>query len=247
MRRKIIVLMVTLVATRSIWAQAPPATVDIRKPPPISELPDGRIVVGNVTIDRTKRTATFPAHGCLAEGAVEYLLVHETGKTHEAVLKTTTEPFHLHTAMLLLGAKPPKPTDAQGDASHAPAHIDDEFLVNSKRPEGPSILISVAWSSDGAEHKHSASELVLNTETGASPPADQWVYNGSALSRGEFFAQSTGSMISIVTDPDALANFIGDGRTRDEIWKVASSNAPLRDQPLTVTITVIATTTEPAK
>ena len=45
---------------------------------------------------------------------MEYFLVASWGKTHESILKTDTEPFRIHLAMLLLtptpAARPPAPT-----------------------------------------------------------------------------------------------------------------------------------------
>ena len=39
------------------------------------------------------------------EGPIEYLVVTGKGKTHESLLVTSAEPFHLQVAMLLLNCK----------------------------------------------------------------------------------------------------------------------------------------------
>jgi hypothetical protein len=63
-----------------------------------------------------------------------------------------------------------------------------------------------------------------------------WVYNGSLLEGHSFLAQREGSIVSLVTDPEALINNTGPGRDNDTIWTTRTNNLPLADVPLEVVI-----------
>jgi hypothetical protein len=71
---------------------------------PIREISPGIFEMGDVRIDKARRTVSFPARLNLDRGPMEYLLVTSWGKTHESILKTDTEPFRIHLAMILLDA-----------------------------------------------------------------------------------------------------------------------------------------------
>src|SRR5687768_133237 len=78
---------------------------DISTNAPIKDLGEGRLQIGSVTVDSKQKTLTFPALVNMTTGLVEYLVVTTGGKVHESLLRTDAEPFHIHTAMLLLGLK----------------------------------------------------------------------------------------------------------------------------------------------
>src|SRR5687768_2507208 len=79
---------------------------------PIKDLGEGRLQIGAVTIDSKQKSLTFPALVNMTTGLVEYLVVTTGGKVHESLLRTDSEPFHIHTAMLLLGLKQATNADA---------------------------------------------------------------------------------------------------------------------------------------
>ena len=61
--------------------------------------------MGQVRLDKNQRTVRFPAAVNQTNGAIEYLIVTSSGKTHESLLRTDAEPYHIQLAFLLLGAK----------------------------------------------------------------------------------------------------------------------------------------------
>ncbi len=117
----------------------------------VKELEDGRIQIGKVIVDKKQRTLTLPTEVNMRSGVVEYFLVTVRGKVHESVLRTEVEPYHLHMAMLLLGAKAATNAD--------PADFNDP----SKEIPGDKISIEVAWKDGDAIKKMPASELVENS------------------------------------------------------------------------------------
>ena len=106
---------------------APPANTNFV----LKTITNGVFEIGRVRLDQQRRAVTLPAFVNLRDGALEYLLVTSNGKTHESLLRTDAEPYHIHVAMLLLGAR----TAGTNALSEAPA---DSI-------SGERILVEVAW------------------------------------------------------------------------------------------------------
>jgi hypothetical protein len=70
----------------------------------IRELGPDELQIGSVRLNKRKRTISFPAKVAEKERALEYVIVHETGKTHEALLSTSAAIHDVHVAALLLDA-----------------------------------------------------------------------------------------------------------------------------------------------
>ncbi len=191
----------------------------------------GVFELGGVLLDRKARTVSFPAVLNRVEGPMEYFLVTKYGKTHESILRTEASPYNIHIAMLLLGAV--------GTETNIPPGIGPNFSPGPiKNPSetvlpGDKISIEVSWGMLGKE-RHRAEELVYNGETHSVPEAGHWVYNGSFVLDGRFFAQMDGSIISLITDPVALINNTAAGHANDRIWSANTNNLPPMDVPLQV-------------
>jgi hypothetical protein len=220
-------------------AKPPPATSGSQlkpndAPPLVRPISPGLFEVGSVTLDQQHRTVSFPAVLNSSSGQMEYLLVTSYGKVHESILKTDASPYHIHIAMLLLGAK-------GQEADQASRNSLRPTLGPIKNPSkeilpGDRVSISVSWKVRGAEIQHPVEELVLNQQTHSSPESESWVYNGSCVMDGRFLAQSEGSIVSLITDPVALVNNTGPGHDNDQIWAAATNNLPPVDVPIEVRI-----------
>lgn len=57
--------------------------------------------IAGVRIDAAARAISFAAEVNMRTGLVEYLVVHETGKTHESIFKTKINAANIHAAALL--------------------------------------------------------------------------------------------------------------------------------------------------
>lgn len=160
-------------------------------------------------MDKQRKTITFPATVNMAEGAVEYALVHTTGKVHESVLKTEVGAAEIHVARLLMG--PPAPA---------------RDPKTSPDLQGLRVGLSVRWKAGQEERSAPLEDLISNTITKKEMTRGPWVYNGSRVVEGTFLAGRDGSIISIIADPDALLNNPRPGRNDDEIWKVNTAVVP---------------------
>jgi hypothetical protein len=179
----------------------------------------GQFEIGNVRLDSQQRLLRFPALLNLKEGLVEYLIVTTTGKTHESVLRTEAEPFHIHTAMLLLGVKTPATNAADKAGPFA----------------GDKLTIEVTWRAGTQEQTLRAEELVFNTATQSPMTPGPWNYRGSRIVDGVFLAQQDGSVVALITDEAALVHNPRPGYENDEIWQVNRIPLPPLNTSMTVT------------
>ncbi len=154
---------------------------------------------------------------------IEYVLVTTAGKTHESLLRTDAQPYHIHLAMLLLGLK--------GAGTN-------EFPQDPALPiPGEKVTIQVSWKQEnGTEKRMPIEDCVLNQQTGAKATRGPWVYNGSRVWQGTFLAQDIGSIVSLMTDPDALMNNPRLGHENDKIWEIIGAGLPPLNSPIEVTI-----------
>ena len=195
--------------------------------------------IGGVTFDKLAKTVSFPAMINLRAGAIEYLLVTETGKAHESLLTTKVQPSDLHIAILLLGAKASAETTSQ-----PPAQIDQTYLKSAPELKGDKVEIELSWKQDGRDRGARAEEFIFNSEQSAPMSAGPWVYTGSVIYEGKFLAQVDGSIIALVTDPEALINNPRPGHDDDTIWNIRSEKLPPEGMPIEVILKLLPDRTQ---
>jgi len=187
---------------------------------PLRQIAPGVFEIGKVRFDQQQKTVTFPAALNLSAGIIEYVLVTSYGKTHESLLRTEVEPYHIHLALLLLGAK--------GAGTNA-------FPDDPAKPlPGDRVTVELSWKKGRKELRRRAEELVYSRRTRSPMTPGEWIYNGSQVLEGTFVAQRDGSIISLITDPDALVNNPRPGHQDDENWTVSKTGLPAPDTPVQV-------------
>ncbi len=205
-------------------AQSPTPSAPAAAPTnaPIKQVSPGVFEIGKVRLDKRQRTVSFPAVLNMNQALIEYLVVTSSGKMHESLLRTDVEPYQIHLAMLLLGAK--------GAGTNA-------FPESNTLPlPGDRVAIELSWKADGKEKRCRAEELVYNRQTKSAMVKGDWVYNGSRTVEGTFVVQQIGSIVSVIVDPDALINNPRPGREDDEIWEIKGTGLPPLETPVQVTI-----------
>lgn len=173
-------------------------------PPPVRLIGPGIFEVGAVRLDSLKREISFPAQVNMREGQIEYVVVSALGKLHESIFKSEGEPFHIHTAALLLN----------GRANTNPLPVEVRIEIEGR--------------------SHTIAEVVRNTEKNAPMDQKSWRYRGSRISEGVFLAQRDGSIISLIEDPDALVDNPGPDREKDEIWEPIPAPLPPIGHPVRI-------------
>lgn len=215
----------------AILAPANLPGADTNPPPPFStnalvrELGSGEFQIGEVRLHKPTRTIRLPASVNLREGNIEYILVTATGKTHESLLRTSVEPIHVQLAFLLLGAK--------GSDTNALPENPAATLP------GQLVAISLLWTNGTTTNVLAPESFVLDRKAGAPAKTGSWTYTGSRLREDGFAAQLDGSIISLITDADALVNNPRPGREDDDNWIVRTNGLPPLGTPVQVQLQLV--------
>jgi len=188
----------------------------------VTPLGPGLFGLGLVRVDQRERLVSFPAMINMKEGPVEYLLVATTGKTHESLLRTEARPQDIHLAFLLLGAK--------GAGTNALPEDPAQPIPGEK------VTLEISWKQGASEQRQPAEKFVRSSKTNEPISPGPWIYNGSRLRDDGFAAQLDGSIVSLITDPDALMNNPRPGREDDDYWKAYGGGLPPLHAPVIVSI-----------
>ena len=240
-RSLLIIGFLVLVMSSLSYAQGPPITPpppiageDLwrqgLKPLPVEKVSPGVFRLGEIKIYKETRSIAFPAKVNMDKGLLEYILVRSSGKTHESLLRTDVDPYHLQIAFLLLGFEgTDRPIAAQG---------------SEEKPKGDPVEITIDYMKRGGAAagerniRIKTEEWVARKTNGNLRAAGEldWVYTGSVVIQGQFLAQSGGSIIAIFRDPAALIDNASPGGESDEIWFVKEGVVPPVGTPVTINI-----------
>lgn len=223
----------------SLPAQQPPGLPAEKPPvpPSIREVSPGVFQVGGVKLEKAARRVSFPAKLNMTDGPLEYLLVTGQGKLHESVLKTDIAPHHLQVVMLLLGAKGMQAAPLTNAPSGGPI-TQTQGERNPPLPGEP-VLIEVTWTQDGKPQRRRIEELVFNKRAKEPMSNGPFTFTGSRVWQGKFIAQTEGSVIALITDPDAVFNHSRPNRDADDTWVVRKQDVPPLDTVVEVSITLL--------
>lgn len=190
----------------------------------VEQVGPNKFQVGSVILDKSTRTVTIPAKVNKHEGQIEYALVTETGKVHEALFSTTAKPQDVHLACLLLGL--PKEEDQTPDS------------------KGAEVKVHVSWDTNGPSPLHELANLVVMSEDpddhvkNKSLPPGAWLYVSSRLTSEGFAAVREGSIIAIITDPAALVVNPRKNAHRDDIHLPNQALLPPQGIPVRIILTI---------
>jgi len=235
-----------LMLAASAWAQQPPGAAEPKPvpPPSIREVSPGIFQVGGVKLEREARRVSFPAKLNMTNGPIEYLLVTTAGKAHESLLTTDIEPQHLQVAMLLLGAKGMQ----AAPLTNAPAGGPITQVQGERNPPlpGEPVLMEVSWKQGGKSQRKRIEALVFNKRAKEPMSSGPFTFTGSRLWQGRFVAQTEGSLVALITDPDAVFNHPRPNRDADDTWVVHQRDVPPLDTMVEVSITLEPAAKPPA-
>lgn len=232
----LIMCLAIFVLSSVIYAQEPPPVA----PPPIpgedlwrqglkplsvEKVSPGIFKLGDIQINKTARSITFPAKINMGKGLLEYVIVRSGGKTHESLLRTDIQPYDLQLAFLLLGFEP---TDNPLPTQGAP-----------EKPKGEPVDIKIEYlKEDGKTGNIRPEEWMIKRIKDKAEDIGKldWVFTGSLVINGQFLAQSDGSIVAVYHDPAAIVDNASVGGETDEIWFVKEGKVPPVGTQVTVTI-----------
>ncbi len=278
-------LLLVALAARPAAAQAPgrPAPVPRPLPPDVSWVdqppPDAAALAADpaaysalleahglaLDLDRGQlamRGATLHDEASLAGYPVEYLVVTERGRAHEALFLVKAQPSLVDACLRALGAAPgspmhyaprePPPSRAKLEAGASP------WVVVP--PAGALVDVRVAFSGpDGAPREIPLESALLDLRTGEPLPRRDWAYTG-----GTFGPLRQGRGVVQVFQGDAQGNVIGispldrsgtgvcvlernsDEGADDSLYGVNGALAPARGTPVTLLLRPTGARTAPA-
>jgi hypothetical protein len=214
----------------------PPPTLPHGPVPDLREVAPGILEFHGVRLDKKNRRISFPGEVNQRDGLIEYVVVNEKGKTHESLIDTKIAPRDIHMALLLIGLDPKSLPQSLDDIP--PDAIDSAYLHAAPKMKGGDVRISVAWMAGGKANEVPLEDWVFDLQTQKPMTEGPWTYNGSMIEDGAFLADEDLSIISVITDPTALANNPRDGYDNDQIWQVRTDKVPPLKTPVEVSITL---------
>ena len=207
---------------------------------PLKQISRNVFQLGTVRLDKNLKTVQFPARFILKDGVIEYLLVNVRGKSYESLLETDTEPYYIHLAMLLIGAKGAPQTPALLNAPSQAFHVNRPAGATNSPPlpaiVGDPVSIELAWQTTDGPKKLWAEDCILNLATKTNASRGSWTYNGSRVYDGTFVAQREGSIVAMIDDIDAMVNNPRPGSDNDQIWQINSNVVPPTNTVVEVTL-----------
>jgi hypothetical protein len=167
--------------------------------------------IGQVKLNKSRRTIAFAARIAERDRPLEYALVHQSGKVHESLLATEVPLRDVHVAVLLLHAVGQRPGITVSWAKHGgAASLPLEELLRCQ-PDMPDVF---------------------------RPARDAaWIYHGSRFDPAGFAASREGSLIALIHDPAALVNHpAAAALQRDDVFFARADGLPPDGVQVTVTL-----------
>jgi hypothetical protein len=224
------------------------------KPPPAppaadsSQSPGQPLKLPGLTINSKERCVDIEATICLDEGALELIACTIGTKEHESVIAVGASPIHIHTALLLLGAKNGSPAMRQPINDEATRWVDlppkgdliDVFL-EIKDPAGKPTERPISdFITRSAEHARSPSAVPTEGDKFPRFPGT-FIFAGSLLIDNgpgprTYLAERSGHVISIATFGDELL-CLPEVHSQDNgalMWSIDPTHLPKKGTPVTL-------------
>ena len=197
---------------------------NVTKLPEIIKISDGIYQFGDIMIDRKSNTIEIPAISNQISGLVEYGIVHEDGKIHESLFRTKIRPQILHTSLLLLKAKPV--------ASFFENLWSDEPKVINY--DNYCFDIFVNWEMNGTKFNKTFEKLSINQNRKQSVEKKSFIFTGSRVIEGTFLAETSGSILAIYADDNAILNNSDYDSANDDVWIANKEEMPPLELPVMI-------------
>lgn len=195
----------------------------------------GTYELDGIRINAVTREVSLPARVELRQAPIEYLLVHDSGKTHETVLTTAVTPTAVQVALLLAHYE----AATEGLLAKVP-EAERPKIWMEEPPASPGanrVKMEVEWQEKGEAKRAPLADWVQNADTRKVPPdLDHWIFNGSYIDERGFIAQHEGSIVAVWLDRGAIFNSPAEGNWDDQRWISMPKNIPPEGTEVTVVI-----------
>jgi hypothetical protein len=198
-----------------------------------SPAPDA-VKLPGLTINSKERCVDVEATVCLDEGALELVACAKDSKEHESIIVVAARPIHIHTALLLLGAKNGNPPMRRP--------LDKEMTRWADVPaRGDAIEVFLEFKdATGKATERPISDFIKRSEDHAPPAVEApvkfpytFVFAGSQLRENggapkEYLADLSGHVISIASFGDELL-CLSEIHSQDNgalVWSIDPTHLP---------------------
>lgn len=190
------------------------------QPGPALEEAIQRLKMPGVTINLKERSVDIAAEICLDKGMLELIACTKGSKEHESIVAIEARPMHIHTALLLLGAK-----------SGNPAMLD-------LPPKGSAVEVLLVFPDKaGKPAEHPISEFIMRAaeekEADRKFPTNTFLFAGSRLVEDgagprKYVGDHSGNVISVVSFGDEVLCLpdIHSDQTDSLLWQVNAAGLP---------------------
>ena len=199
--------------------------------PKAVDLGNGLYDFGGVLINRRDTSLSFDVICNQTSGLVEYALVHENGKLHESLFRTSISPRWIHACLLLLKAKP---LASMFTSEKNAKDLQSSNLSNHK------VLANVSWEKNGEVVSRAISSMVYNQLSDRTLDTRPFVFTGSRTIDGNYLAGSEGSILAVYHDINAVINCLDPDSNSDDSWVAFHESMPPLDYKVRFHLQVLA-------
>ncbi len=201
----------------------------------IKDLGNNEFELGGVKFNSRTRQVRVPCHVNMQEGQIEFALVHETGKTHESILKTAASAVDIQVALLLCNYQPGH--DGLFDHETDPTVRKNLQETTAKTKGANNVDLRLEWQKDGTAQSAALRDWMLDAKTKKTPTDfDHWVFNGSMVQASGFSAALMGNFIGVYYDVCAVLNCPSPQNRDDDAWLINQAKVPPVDTAVTLII-----------
>jgi hypothetical protein len=187
-----------------------------------------------VEIQDGRRRVLVEAYVCLRQGQLEQLLTRKRTKEHEAILAVDADARHIHTALLVAGAKP-------GSTVKFVKKGDRYVIVP---PSGTPIKVTLRYKDKGKLVTVPAQKWVRNIKTGKDLALD-WVFAGSVFikdpldetaGKPDLYGANDGDVICVANFDTAMLDLpIASSKDNDSLaFEAHTARIPPLNTPVTI-------------
>lgn len=218
-------------------------------PPPaagVEKIGETGFKLGLVEFDSKTREIRFPAWVNMQEGMIEFPVVHENGRVHEAIFATKALPLHLETALRLLRYKTSAevfPTYPGVDMDNPPPYEEWPAPVYAATIPEAHVQVFASWDGQSEPvdirtmlYRSSAESVEAKDATRFEKLASHWIFTGSSEKMGLQVESLGGAIVGIRTEPACSINTVSADAVHELEWFADVKRIPPPDTKVTIHI-----------
>jgi hypothetical protein len=195
-----------------------------------------KLVMPGVKINVAEWSVDVDARVCLVEGMLELIACTKDSKEHESIIRVEAKPSHIHTALLLMRAKPGHP------AMHKAIDAEGTRFMPVPPSGGAVDVFLIVKNAEGKETEHPISDFIVKEDSQEEPaedakpvnfPTHTFLFAGSVLNGEDkgprnYVCDQSGNVISIATFGDELLCLPGIHDQADSlrVWQANGEKLP---------------------